>query len=58
MKLKGQKRGRTRQLALTEQRLEIPRWETLPAESKREVISILVKILRGAVEDVEEVDSE
>ena len=58
MKRSGRRPKRARQLALTEQRLEIPRWESLPMECKREVVSVLAKMLRSALDAKEEVVDE
>ena len=48
-----------RQLGLTEQQQEKPpRWETLPEESRREVVALVAKLLRNEIATTEEVADE
>ena len=49
---------RARQLALTEREQRIPSWATLPEECRREVVALLVRLLRNDVVATEEVDDE
>jgi predicted Fe-S protein YdhL (DUF1289 family) len=52
------RKARRRQLGLSESRLEIPQWTTLPEETRREVIALLAALLRSDVLGAEEVDDE
>lgn len=53
-----QRKRKGRQLALTEQGQETPRWSTLPIECRREVVELVIKILRNESLAEEEVTDE
>jgi hypothetical protein len=41
------RRKAARQLALTERGQTLPQWATLPEETRREVVALLVELLRS-----------
>jgi len=49
---------RRRQLALTEQSQETPRWAALPEDCRREVVALLARLLLGESNQEEEVADE
>ena len=57
MKQRPKQRGR--QLSLTEQRQrELPHWETLPEDCRRELVALLAELLRSAAHAEKEVTDE
>jgi hypothetical protein len=50
------KRGRSRQLDLTEMARNTPQWSALPEECRREVIELLAKLVRNEVAGEEKGD--
>ena len=54
----SKKRRRARQLVLTEQAQELPRWRMLPEECRREVVELLAKLLRAEIAADGEDDNE
>jgi len=56
MKLRNRRRT-ARQMALPEQGAKAPVWSTVPEESRREVVELLMELLRSvAVNDEEDGD--
>ena len=53
-----QRKRKSRQLALTEQRQDLPHWATLPVECRREVVELVAKLLRRETIADEEVADE
>lgn len=47
-----------RQLALTEQGQQIPRWATLPEECRQQVVALIARMLRSELAADEEMDDE
>ncbi len=52
------RRAHGRQLALTENDVRAPHWTMLPDETRREVIELLVRLIRDEAVAAEEADDE